>query len=79
MKWSCNFQINPAFCIGLVLMCAGSFIRNVLEPEGSIKTVAGFLSGAGVGLVLVGFLYGAPVTRPLFDYFHALKLRLLGL
>ena len=78
MKWNCSFQMNPAFCIGLVLMCTGIFVRNVLEPEGSIKAAVNFLSGAGVGLVLIGFLYGAPVTRPLFDYFHALKLRLLG-
>ena len=79
MKWNSNFQINPAFCIGLMLMCAGSFVRHVLEPEGSIKNAVSFLSGVGVGLVLIGFLYGAPVTRPLFDRFHALKLRLPGL
>ena len=79
MKWNCNFQVNPVFSIGIVLMCAGIFVRNVLEPEGSIKTAASFLSGAGAALVLIGFLYGAPVTRPLFDHFHALKLRLLGL
>ena len=79
MKLNCNFQINTAFCIGLMLVCAGSFVRHVLEPEGSIKNMVSFLSGVGVGLVLIGFLYGAPVTRPLFDHFHALKLRLLGL
>ena len=79
MKLNCNFQINPVFCIGLMLMCAGSFVRNVTELKGAIKIAANFLSGVGVGLVLTGFLYGAPVTQPLFDYFHALKLRLLGL
>ena len=79
MKLNCNFQINTAFCIGLMLVCAGSFVRHVPELKGSIKIAANFLSGAGVGLVLIGFLYGAPVTRPLFDHFHALKLRLLGL
>ena len=78
MKFNCDFQINPAFCIGLMLWCAGSFVRNVLELKGAIKIAANFLSGAGAGLVLIGFLYGAPVTRPLFNYFHALKLRLLG-
>ena len=78
MKFNCDFQINTAFCIGLMLMCVGSFVRNVLEQKGSLKIAASFLSGAGVGLVLIGFLYGAPVTRPLFDHFHALKLRLLG-
>ena len=78
MKWNSNFLINPAFSIGLMLMCAGSFVRHVLEPEGSIKNAVSFLSGVGVGLVLIGFLYGAPVTRPLFDSFRALKLRLLG-
>ena len=78
MKFNCDFQINTAFCIGLMLMCAVSFVRNVPEQKGAIKIAASFLSGAGVGLVLIGFLYGAPVTRPLFDHFHALKLRLLG-
>ena len=78
MKWSCNFQVNPAFRIGLVLVCAGILARHVLKPEGSIKNAVSFLSGVGVGLVLIGVLFGAPVTRPLFDRFHALKLRLLG-
>ena len=78
MKLNCNFQINTFFCIGLMLMCAGSFVRNVLKPEGSVKNAVSFLSGAGAALVLIGFLYGAPVTRPLFDSFRVLKLRLLG-
>ena len=78
MKLNCNFQINTVFCIGIMLTCAGSFVRNVLKPEGSIENAVSFLSGAGAALVLIGFLYGAPVTRPLFDHFHALKLRLLG-
>ena len=79
MKLNCNFQINTVFCIGIMLTCAGSFVRNILKPEGSVKSVVSFLCGAGAALVLIGFLYGAPVTRPLFDHFHALKLRLLGL
>ena len=77
MKWNCNFQINPVFCIGIMLMCASSFVRHVPELNDLIKIAANFLSGTGVGLVLIGFLYGAPMTRPLFDNFHALKLRLL--
>ena len=78
MKWNCDFQINPAFSIGLMLVCACSFVRNVLEQDGSATNAVSFLNGVGVGLVFIGFLYGAPVTRPLFDHFHALKLRLLG-
>ena len=78
MKLNCNFQINTVFCIGIMLTCAGSFVRNVLKPDGSIKNAVSFLSGAGAALVLIGFLYGAPVTRPLFGRFPALKLRLLG-
>ena len=78
MKRNCNFQINPAFSIGFVLMWVGIFVRNVLEPGGPVETAVDFLGGAGAGLVLIGFLYGAPVTRPLFGRFHAFKLRLLG-
>ena len=78
MKLNCNFQINTVFCIGIMLTCVGSFVRNVLKPEGSVKSVVSFLSGAGAALVLIGFLYGAPATWPLFDRFRAFKLRLLG-
>ena len=78
MKRGCHFHINPAFSIGLVLVCVGVLVRHVPELNGAIKIAANFLSGAGAGLVLIGFLYGAPRTRPLFARFRTLKLRLLG-
>lgn len=78
MKRNCNFNMNPAFAIGITLLWIGIVIRNVLELEGPVATAAHFLSGAGCGIVLVGLLYGSPKTRPLFDRFHAFKLRLLG-
>lgn len=78
MKRNCNFQMNPAYVSGMTLFVIGIVIRNVLELEGPIATAAHFLCGAGCGLVLVGLLYGSPKTRPLFDRFHAFKLRFLG-
>ena len=78
MKRNCNFKMNPAYTIGVTLLCIGLFIRNVLELEGPLGHAAHFLSGAACGLVLIGLLYGSPKTRPLFDRFHAFKLRLLG-
>ena len=78
MKRGCNFHINPAFSLGLVLMWTGIFVRSVLELGGPVNTAAHFLDGAGAGFALIGLLYGAPRTRPLFDRFHAFKLRLLG-
>ena len=78
MKRNCNFKMNPAYMIGVTLLCIGLFIRNVLELEGPVGTAAHFLSGAACGLLLLGLLYGSPKTRPLFDRFHAFKLRLLG-
>lgn len=78
MKRNCNFNRNPAFSIGVTLMWIGIFVRNVLELEGPVNTAAHVLCGAGVGLVLVGLLYGSPKTRPMFDRFHAFKLWLLG-
>ena len=78
MKRNCNFEKNPAFVIGVTLLWIGIFIRHVLELEGPVNTAAHFLSGAACGLVLLGLLYGSPKTRPLFDRFHAFKLRLLG-
>lgn len=78
MKRNCNFNMNPAFAIGIALLWACVFIRNVLELGGPAATAAHFLCGAGCGLVFVGLLYGSPKTRPLFDKFHAFKLRLLG-
>ena len=77
MKRNCNFNMNPAFATGIILLWAGVFIRNVLELSGSMETTAEFLCGGGCGLVFVGLLYGSPKTRPLFDKFHAFKLRLL--
>ena len=78
MKRNCNFEKNPAFVIGVTLLWIGIFIRHVLELQGPVATAAHFLSGAACGLVLLGMLYGSPKTRPMFDRFHAFKLRLLG-
>ena len=78
MKRNCNFQMNPAYMIGVTLLCISLFIRNVLELEGTVGTAAHFLSGAACGLLLLGLLYGSPKTRPLFNRFHAFKMRLLG-
>ena len=78
MKRNCNFNMNPAFAIGVTLLWICVFIRNVLELGGPVNTAAHFLCGAGCGLVLIGLLYGSPKTRPLFDRFRALKLRLTG-
>ncbi len=78
MKRNCDFQMNPAFFIGITLLSVSIFTRNVLELGGSMGAAAHFLGGAGAGLVFIGLLYGSPKTRPLFDKFHALKLRLLG-
>ena len=78
MKRNCNFEKNPAFVIGVTLLWIGIFIRNVLELDGPVNTAAHFLCGAACALTLVGLLYGSPKTRPLFDRFHAFKLRLLG-
>ena len=75
MKRNCNFEINPAFAAGIVLLWAGVFALNVLEFRGGLTH---FLCGAGSGLAFVGLLYGSPKTRPLFDRFHAFKLRLIG-
>ena len=78
MKRNCNFQMNPAFIVGMTLMWIGIFARNVLELDGSMGTAAHFLSGVGCGIVLVGLLYGSPKTRHLFDRFHTFKMRVLG-
>ncbi len=78
MKRNCYFQMNPAIFTGIALLWVSLFIRNVLELEGPAAIAAHFLSGASCGLMLVGLLYGSPKTRPLFDKFHAFKLRLLG-
>ena len=78
MKRGCNFNINPAFAIGVTLLWVGTFIRNVLELGGSIDTAVHFLCGAAAGLTFIGLLYGSPKTRPMFDRFHAFKLRMLS-
>ncbi len=78
MKRSCNFNMNPALAIGITLLWVGVFIRNVLELGGPAVIAAEFLCGAGCGLAFIGLLVGSPKTRPLFDRFHAFKLRLLG-
>ena len=78
MKRNCNFYMNPAFAIGVTLLWISIVARHVLELQGPVATAAHFLSGAGCGIVLVGLLYGSPKTRPMFDRFHAFKLRLLG-
>ena len=78
MKRNCNFNMNPAFAIGMTLLWIGILVRNVLELGGPLGDAAHFISGAGCGLTLIGMLYGSPKTRPLFDRFHAFKLRLLG-
>ncbi len=78
MRRNCNFNINPAFAIGVTLLWIGIFIRNVLELGGPVNTAAHLLSGAACALLLIGLLYGSPKTRPVFDKFHAFKRRLLG-
>lgn len=78
MKRSCKFNMNPAFAAGVTLLWIGIFIRNVLELGGPMAPVSEFLCGGGCGLAFIGLLYGSPKTRPLFDKFHAFKLRLLG-
>lgn len=78
MKRNCNFQRNPAFTIGLVLMWVGVFVQNVLEVQGMALNLAHLACGAGTGAVFVGLLYGSPKTRPWFDRFCAFKMRLLG-
>ena len=78
MKRNCKFQINPAYFVGITLLFISTFVRNVLNAEGAALNVCHLLSGAACGLLLIGLLYGSPKTRPLFDKFHAFKLRLLG-
>ena len=78
MKRNCNFNRNPALAIGMTLLWVGILIRNVLELEGPLATAAHFICGAACALVFIGMLYGSPKTQPLFDRFHAFKLRLLG-
>lgn len=78
MRRNCKFQFNPAYFVGITLLFISIFVRNVLEAEGAVLNVCHLLSGAACGLLLIGLLAGSPKTRPLFDKFHALKLRLLG-
>ena len=78
MKRNCNFNMNPAFSAGLVLIWVGVFVQNVLEVQGTALNLTHLACGAGIGLAFVGLLVGSPKTRPLFGKFHAFKLRLLG-
>ena len=78
MKRSCNFQMNPAFAAGMILLWAGVFVQNVLEVQGLARNLTHFVCGAGIGITFVGLLYGSPKTRPLFDRFCAFKHRLFG-
>ena len=78
MRRNCNFKMNPAFAAGVMLMWAGVFVQNVLEVQGMALNMSHLACGAGTGLAFVGLLAGSPKTRPLFDKFHAFKLRLLG-
>lgn len=78
MKRNCKFQMNPAYFVGITLLFISTFVRNVLNVEGTALSVCHLLSGAACGLLFVGLLVGSPKTRPLFDKFHAFKLRLLG-
>lgn len=78
MKRNCNFQMNPAFSIGLVLIWVGVFVQNVLEVQGMALNLTHLACGMGSGLAFIGLLYGSHKTRPLFDRFHTFKMRLLG-
>ena len=78
MKRDCNFQMNPAFAAGMILLWAGVFVQNVLEVQGLALNLTHFVCGAGVGITLVGLLVGSPKTRPLFERFYAFKHRLFG-
>ena len=78
MKRNCNFNMNPAFAVGMTLLWIGIFARNVLELDGPLGHAAHFICGAACALVFIGLLYGSPKTRPLFGRLQAFKLRLLG-
>lgn len=78
MKHNPNFKKNPALAIGQILLWIGIFGINVLELEGFLNSLLHLTCGAGAGLSFVGLLYCSPKTRPMFDRFHAFKLRLLG-
>ncbi len=78
MRRNCNFQMNPAFAVGMAVLWAGVFVQNALEVQGLALNLTHMACGAGTGLAFVGLLYGSPKTRPLFDRFHAFKRRLLG-
>ncbi len=78
MRRNCNFQMNPAFLTGITINFTIMLLHRLLEPTGTLNIICCFAEGAAVGLLAVGLLYGAPKTRPLFDRFHAFKLRLLG-
>lgn len=78
MKRSCSFQMNPAFlwaspCCGSAFSSATCWRWTAPWPAPPISCPA-----RPGGLLLIGLLYGAPKTRPLFDKFHAFKRRLIG-
>jgi len=70
--------MNPAFQVGIIINFAAMLLHHLIEPTGTLNIIFCFVEGASVGLLAVGLLYGSPKTRPLFDRFHAFKLRLLG-
>ena len=78
MRSNCNFNMNPAVQAGVVINFAALLLHGLVEPTGTLDIIFCFVRGAAVGLLGVGLLYGSPKTRPLFDRFHAFKLRLLG-
>lgn len=78
MKCNCNFQINPAFSIGIIINFTALLLHTLTEPTGTLNVIFCFVRGVAVGLLAIGLLYGSPKTRPMFDRFHAFKLRLLG-
>ena len=78
MKRNCNFEKNPAFAVGLMLMWGSLLVQNVLELQGAALNAANFACGMGIGITFLGLLYGSPKTRPLLNRFHTFKLRLLG-
>lgn len=78
MKRNCNFQMNPAFNIGLILNFTALLLHTLMEPTGTLNAAFCFVRGVTVGLLGVGLLYGSPKTRPLFGWFHAFKAGLLG-
>lgn len=78
MKRTYIFKQNPALVIGLTLLWLGIMGTNVLELEGLLNNLSHLACGAGTGLSFVGLLYSSKRIKPLFERFHAFKLRLAG-